>query len=147
MGHKSAKYGYFAGIPQEPRVLPGNYYFPLDCASYFAPYQHSVLRLSQTRARAARMEHQKHPLSRFPGNFRKLTKCWGTSDFPLGCRKLGYRPNCAGNPKQTSLSAQRGNLFVWVVFDRAKVASAPYTARPILFSFIKFFPCPREGNK
>ena len=82
----------FAGIPEKPGftwkipgiLIPGVFAGFLEFASDFAPDQLSD---SGKLARVARMEHLVS--MEISGN----AKCWGPSVFPLGCRKLSYRPN------------------------------------------------------
>ena len=85
----------FAGIPEKSREpgIPGKYPVNLPVSSILPQI------LPQTTARPALRLREtrelpewstKHPLVslEFSGN----AKCWGPSSFPLGCRKLSYRP-------------------------------------------------------
>ena len=109
-GQNRQNTGYFAGIPDKPRVYLENTWvscrFPQFCPR-FCP--RPALRLRETRefpeARGKlernRMEHQTP--SGFPGNFRKR-KVLGTLWFPSGLPEtLGHRPSWSGAKSEAKM--------------------------------------------
>ena len=96
LGPKSAKYRVFCGYTWKTPVYLENTWvscrFPQFCPR-FCP--RPALRLRETREFPEGNSREtewstKHPLVSLEtsGN----AKCWGPSGFPLGCRKLSYRP-------------------------------------------------------